>query len=414
MIKKVGLNPVKTAAVLLGQTKRQILLSRIKRTVSLEEAHYDALYQPVIEQFVEFAQVLPRQVGGKLGGLMDCGLVRANLALQALQEENNPQDALYTYVIFTTALLRDLSKLISQQQVMICDQDGQYLSDWLPFEGSLLARADFYKVRFLDDRWLSLGKAAAPLLARQIMPEVGFLWIAENFELFQRWLSVFTGEGSRELEPIRHLLELTEKEIDHEIHKLHLPDLPIEVTYPQETALGENFLAWLAEGVEKNTLAVNQPDAFIHALESGEIFLDKQIFNLFCQRYALRVDWLTILKQVNRLGLTKPGINPEGELFYANYHEKVVKSKMSYFLTGQPSDAKKNSRSGASKTGLAKVLQGTLINRPELITAKLTKIQAQPLLSLKQVTPPEQSAQLSERSQLAGYLKRVEVKQLKK
>src|SRR5262245_40793971 len=114
-----SLYPIKTARFLLAQTKRQLLVEKIKKNCGLEESHFATLYQPVIDHFAEFVQALPMQRGGKIGSMLDYGLIRAGLVLQAYQgqfqgqasqgqpsqgQSDNKGDALIGYALFTIAL----------------------------------------------------------------------------------------------------------------------------------------------------------------------------------------------------------------------------------------------------------------------------------------------------------------------
>jgi hypothetical protein len=408
---KVSLYSVKTADALLGHTKRQLLIARIKKSTDLEEAYFETLYMPVIERFAEFVQALPYIKGGKRGGLLDYGLVRAALVSQAyVGETGKKADPLYTYAIFTVALLRDIGKVVSQQKVMISDAQGQFLAEWLPFAEPLTDKAQYYKIRVLDDRWLLLGQAVTPLLARQLMPVMGFSLIAEDYELLQKWMGVLLGSGTIEGDLFLNLLQLVEKQLDAELEKLQIPPLslePIEPEEPEKTKSGEDFLEWLNDALEKDKIPRNQADSAIHALETGEIFLDIKLFQLFCQQYAHRTDWLTVLQQFNRLGLTK-GIQGEGQVekFYANYPDSAVKSRMPYFLTSEPKGLG-GSGGGAPKTGLNKVLQGVVVTRTELLNLKFGQLGISQL-GLQPVIPviPGVTNKVDMRAKLSEYLER--------
>ncbi len=401
--RKAGLYVVKTAEYLLAQSKRQILVTKIRQNCGLREERYDQLYQPVITAFVEFVQSLPFYPRGKLGGLMDYGLVRAGLALQLCKEEPSFNDPFAAYAIFTVSLLRDIGRVLSQQRILICDAQGQFLSEWQPFGASLVEKADFYKIRYSDDRWLALGQTASPLLARQLIPEIGFSLLAGNNDLLQKWLNILLGNRLTEGDPLQNLLQLLDQQLEDELNKAQLPDLPMEITHPEETALGEEFLAWLSENLENGELTIGQADSWVHDLDSGALFLDKQVFNLFCQRYGSRTDWVTVLRQFNLIGLTRrPKEDGKLEKFYANYDNSAIKTRVSYFLTGGSSSSKES----AKTTGLRKVLEGITLTRPELLGVNLKRVAKSPQLSLQPVESSSSESAASQNDKLTEYLER--------
>src|SRR5271155_3653414 len=74
--------PVWPSNRLLAATRLQSLLHEIQQQSALPEAHFKALYRPVINQFAEFVQVIPDEPQGVLGGLFNLGMARAVLALR--------------------------------------------------------------------------------------------------------------------------------------------------------------------------------------------------------------------------------------------------------------------------------------------------------------------------------------------
>ena len=57
---------------------------------------------------------------------------------------------------------------------MITDEDGQYLTEWRPFVGSMLGLGTHYKFYPISSAYQRLNDQVTSILARQIMPESGF------------------------------------------------------------------------------------------------------------------------------------------------------------------------------------------------------------------------------------------------
>lgn len=379
--------PVLAAADLLVHPRRRFLLDKIKHNTYLDEENYDLLYQPLIKELVEFVQLLPYHSGGIPGSLMDYSLERGELALrlyhQQVQEEPNPLEA---YALFSAALLQDVGKVMSQQKVLICDEGGIVQAEWLVCQGSLLEKAEYYKVRILEDELLGLAQAVTPVLARQIMPPLGFTWIWDNHFIFRLWLAMLTGEGSSIGGMLIDILQLVYKMLDQEHLKNNFPPPDAEITDPEETALGEEFLAWLKDQLRNGNI-INDPASPAHILPNGDLFLEAPLlFKNFCENYAKRVDWVVVAKKFNYLGLTKlSGSDVKFEQYYAKYPESIAReqSAKGLFLN------QTRGLSGVPGSSLAKVRQGMVIEKKNLgmLFAK-DQIPNVSAVNLQPVTPP--------------------------
>lgn len=375
------LYPVVSSKVLLSHAKRRLLLEKVRRDSKLEnEEQYSLVYRALIESFVEFVQALPATIGGKPGRLMDEGLERGQLALQYYWNEAKGEDPLYAYMIFSAALLLDIGKVVSQQKVIISDKQGYFMDEWVPYSGSLLEKAEYYKLRFLGDRWVDLGKTVAPVLARQLMPELGFLWLSQNYAYFQMWLAVLAGEQGSERNPLSLLLQLIKERLRSQLLEDQLPLLPIEVIKPEETLQGEKFLAWLSEGLQDKTILVNEANAAVHGLNNNQVFLEwPKIARLFDQR----VDAVTLRRELNYLGFTKlSGDDYKFEKFFAKYPENLAAERAVTFLA-QTRQQQAPFKPGPQMIREGVVLQNTLRLNLSVPPANLQPVAAtQPTSSL--------------------------------
>jgi hypothetical protein len=357
----VVLYPVlKADDLLLTDFKRRRFIRKINEYTGLEHSLYQTLYETTIVRFVELVQALPYQNGGIPGGLMDYSLEHAVAAIRHYHESAEGDfSPLYAYALFTAALFQNVGKIISQQTVMISDAEGKFIAEWLPFEGSLLAvKAKYYKFRRLDSRWVKLGQSAAPLLARQCMPEPGFEWIASDSEIFSLWMAVLRGEKEQSGEflnglQLSNLIGLRAK-------KDRLPPLMVSPTRPVQTAAGEDFVAWLNAGLNDGSILVNTSDASVHISAQGELLLEAGIFQEFCKVYGRSTGWAVVCKQFNMLGLTKSdGENVEFEKFFSKAPVTISNENIAlanptgFFNTGTVSIA-------------AMVREGLIVTRPSL------------------------------------------------
>lgn len=361
-ISQVQLYPVLTfSELLLTDPMRRHFLEKLKKYSGLEESLHQTLYEITITQFAELVQILPAQFGGKPCSLMDGSLERASTALRHYHQSTGANFShLYAYALFTAALFQDVGKIISQQAVMLSDEEGKFIAEWSAFAGSMVTlKAKYYKLRPIDDQWISLGQSVTPLLARQYMPPLGFEWIASDYKIFSLWMGVLTGEAESEGE-LLHWLQLSHKLIRLLPQRDRLKSLEVNPTRPIQTALGEDFLSWLIAGLADGTIPVNADDANVHVLAEGGILLEPGIFQLFSKIYGRSSNWTVICKQFNMLGITKlSGDDYEFEKFFSKSMETL-----------SVENAIRNPKGGMFFGGNINVVSGANIMREGLVVAK--------------------------------------------
>jgi len=307
--------------LLLDNPKRQYFLNSIAQYTGIERSLYQALYETTITRFVELVQAIPHHSGGKPASLMDYSLERATTILRHYRQSAGAEfSPLYAYALFTAALFQEVGRVISQQAVVISDEEGKYISEWSPFEGSLVAlKAAYYKLRPIGNQWISLGQSVTALLARQCMPAPGFEWIASDYKILALWMGILTGDKEKEGE-LLHWLSLAYKPFNlggdgGGRSGERLTELEIKTTRPAETVLGEEFLAWLSEGLAAGIISVNSSDASVHILTNG-MMLEPAIFEKFCQIYG-RSNGAVINRQVAMLAGPLSGSDVVWQQFFA-------------------------------------------------------------------------------------------------
>lgn len=371
--------PILDAQQLLSHPRRQLLLKKIAHACGLSATEHDALYTGLITQFVEFSQAIPSMIGGKLGGLMDDALERCNMVLQIYQEnEQNKFDTRYAYALFSAALLLDVGKIITQQKIIISDEQGGYLDEWNPFTGCI-NHGNYYRMRPLGGSGVILGRYVTPILARQLMPEVGFLWIEDDYKLFQMWLAMLlddTMAGGL----LAHLLNLCVQRLEELRPKKEelLPPLAIVAREACETEHGDDFVDWLTQGLESKKITVNQPGSKIHIVDEG-MFLESRIFDDFCKGYDKCKNAAVVIKQFNDLGFTRlSGADLQLKRYFFESSEARAKTSTRennrYFLR----------QTAATRAALdAKhIREGLLVARPDLFHLPQPSSLSQQLISV--------------------------------
>lgn len=202
-----GSLPVVPAERLLSQGDRPALRRRIDRLLSVPRPQLETLFHGAILGYARFVQQLPASEAhhhAGAGGMLDHGLEVVANALALRRGHLLPQGAeperlargqdLWTYAVFTAALLHDIGKPAVDQRVLMLDARQRPLGTWDPWQGPMGHRALWYRVEFVRDRARGLHERVAPLLARFIVPAAGLAWLASDREVLAAWVATISGD----------------------------------------------------------------------------------------------------------------------------------------------------------------------------------------------------------------------------
>lgn len=292
--------PILTADALLSAAKYQKIISNIPKLVDLQDKEFAILYQQLISNFAQFVQLIPLSNDADLGSLLEIGLFRALAIIQ-----NDTIDPLMTYVLFSASLLFDIGSLTHDRTIIISKEDGTFIKEWAPHKGEMQpSDGGYYRIRHGGNKSLWLSRNLTPILARQLMPTIGFNWIAEDPAAFDIWLSILLNHKEKESNEFKMSFKQVNKKI-HEKPALIQPTLPknIQLLEPQATALGEEFLNWLENGIKNKTIEVNGYNADIHVIENGLFLEMPSTVEKFCLQSALKPSVTQVTAQLKKIGL---------------------------------------------------------------------------------------------------------------
>lgn len=185
----------------LADSRRQILLQKMKELCALEPSRYESLCQLLIHNLVDYGQNLPETVNSyyaQPGGLVDLALNRTEAALSLLQEfmiqdETNAiteEQKLWQYALYSAAILRGIGKLYIDYRIDLFDNNGQLLQGWNPLFESLTNTGSYYDYELLKESDIEFRRRLNILLAKQLIPSSGFSWIASNSHVLAVWLAL--------------------------------------------------------------------------------------------------------------------------------------------------------------------------------------------------------------------------------
>lgn len=318
---------VLSAESLLASDYHQELLQRLFAAISLNQDDYDLLFKPLITNFAECVQMIPVNIGGKLGGLLNQSLNRAIRFVELIMKDSNhlSLDPAYIYAAFSATLLKNIYYLYENKKIAISNQDGSFISWWNPLEEFIKDKGQYYKIRSC---YTGIASNAINLLfAKNLMPEIGFLWIIEDARIFAFWVALLTQEdleGSMVVPTFILNLFKELRDLDLQL-EVALP-AELEILDPEDTRLGEEFWEWLKKSVYTNELEINQKDGLIYHVNEG-LFLDyPEIFKAFNNFGNKPGEWIVVYKQFNALGLTKlSGYDKRFEQYFTESPNAVSK-----------------------------------------------------------------------------------------
>ncbi len=186
--------PILRASELLDQ--RQEAVKRLHGGSALSETQFRVLFWPLLLAFAESVQTLPKgEPGQRL--ILDLRLQRAERVLRrrrgvilppgADSEQVARAEDLWTYAVFSIALLRQLAREMDFWKITLWSAHDQPLGCWAPHKAAKglawVKEAQFYR---LERATLSRGDWT-PLMVGALMPQAALNWLWREPEVFDVW-----------------------------------------------------------------------------------------------------------------------------------------------------------------------------------------------------------------------------------
>lgn len=195
--------PVLLPLDLLGQRTKQI--NTIQQFAGVPKAHWRSLYLDAILAFAAYVQQLPASEAhhhSGAGGLLDHSLEvvihslrirRGHLLPQGADaEEITAKKDVWTYAVFSSALLHDVGKPLMDQIVTLYDKQGRDMGVWDALTTPMTG-AGWYRIRYRNERQYRLHERAALLLAKLVLPIPALNWLAADRTVLSTWLAAVSG-----------------------------------------------------------------------------------------------------------------------------------------------------------------------------------------------------------------------------
>lgn len=276
-----GLLPVLSAHDLIGQAQCEAIFKQLRACVGVSEAHFEVLYERFVYRYIEFVQLIPSQQGGALASLMHEGLARGLLAIEgylANQPDKTEGDPLYLYALFTAGLLFDVHKVMTDYKITLTTEEGKFVDYWYPLEGSMVGKGEYYKLYPRQPIYQRLDRPLVLLLARDIVPELGYMWLSSDMKVYADWLDALRGEQSGGV-IVEYLLTLMKWE-DILARAETFEKVPVHAKVATATQQGDAFLAWLKAEIERGNIPQNSTEPGIHHVDEG-VFIEHRVFQQY-------------------------------------------------------------------------------------------------------------------------------------
>ena len=287
---------------LLSYPSLNATLLKLDKMLNFSKQESQFLWTPLLNNFADFVQIFPTYYGGPLQGLLVQGLQRSILGLEYLihHETSQATSKLERYAVCSAMLLSNIRQVVIGHKCIVTESKGSFKENWDPYRGPICDRGDFYKIHPRAQFYASLIGHIDLILARQLMPEEGFSWIASDYEIFSDWLNTLTGQYSGGAGKIAHILRFI-KENTSQLPVISLDSLDIEVLDSPDTAHADDFFNWIRQHLDSGKLSINAADSMIHTTEAGMFVQLERLGQMYLEQGKKGVSLALLLEQFQNL-----------------------------------------------------------------------------------------------------------------
>lgn len=411
-----------SAHELLACPKRQELLEKLNESNLLEPTRYHSIGLRLIHNLVNYCQRLPETENSYYahpGGLFDHALNRTEAAMSlwrqhtALTKETVTEDqALWSYVLFSASLLKDVGKLQTDFCVNLYDTNGQLLTPWNPLLESMIAIGSYYHHQFQASHDEAFRYRLTILFSKLLMPSSGFSWIASNPRVLNVWLGLLanddeSGSGTlkailsraddiaiqRELNAL--LLKMQKASAGHRAPRIGtFVDVPPESNSAKQNA-GIKFIRWVQKELALGNLIINKGPLRI---VPGGMIMSDHLYKLFVQSHPEYKKWQIIRHGFISLGMYK--ISRDGAVVLRNDLDHLADMENSTMLDRASVLLPDEVKMLDASTG--KVRNVSAVEIVHIMFANEAKKDAEPLLEWRTPPSPEHTHILTTNGIISG------------
>ncbi len=322
---------------LLADERRQDLLQKITDHSGFDAARFESRCLNLIHHLVNHCQALPEtstRYYAHPGGFLDHALNRTEAALALFRQfvttdeggELSNEQQLWLYALFSAGLLQGIGRLCLDYRVELFNAHKVLIKDWNPLLESLRSAGNYYHFEFEKLENDAFRRRLNLLLARQLMPEAGFAWIASHAEVLAIWLALLNedAQAAGTLGAIliradaiaiqRYLFENIGPDAGHRgtgrPNRLStFIDAAAGSLVDKERAMGVEFVKWLMQKLASGQIMINKAPLL---MVPGGLIMSPDMFKWFVREHPDYKNWQAAQTAFLTLGLHKVG--PDGSV----------------------------------------------------------------------------------------------------
>lgn len=183
--------PVRSPEELLAEPARVVVIRQIKTLASATDDHFEQIYMGALKRWAAYVQELPASEAhhhAHQGGLLDHSLDVARRALLIRRQYMLPAGAppevttrladRWTFAAFAAALLHDVGKPATDQEIVLYSSDGENVGAWNPWSGPMPPGYRYF-MQFRSTREYRNHETAGAFLAAQFLPPEAIEWLGQ-------------------------------------------------------------------------------------------------------------------------------------------------------------------------------------------------------------------------------------------
>lgn len=199
------LQPCLSGREIAQQAMSRPYLNNIQQLVSAPHDVYQTLYEATLYRFMEFCQAMPLEMNLAPYSLLHKHLELAVAVLKlrrgymlptnADSEAIAEQEPLWTYALFSLALLERLHHLQEDRSVDLYKNPNERIGIWHPFVGRLYEPDTYYQLKSHPQILRVPAKTLQIAIARKMIPSVAMRWLSGYPDIFHDWFAALTQEN---------------------------------------------------------------------------------------------------------------------------------------------------------------------------------------------------------------------------
>lgn len=332
-----NLTKMQKPATLLAEEKRLKLVKQIRELTALEDSRYESCCAVLLANLVNYCQLLPETANSyysQPGGVVDFALNRTEAALSLFKEfmvvgpdeTLSDEQRLWQYALLSAGLLQGIGKLFVDYEVNLLDSNNQVLKQWNPLLESLTNTGTQYAYEFEKEGDVDFRRRLNLLLAKALMPQSGFDWIASDEQVLAVWLALLHEDlrsagtlgalliRANAIAIHRYILEFMgkghgQRTLPYGRAGTFSGGTPESIT-DKELAIGVEVLNWLNKSLEEGKIMINKAPLY---MVPGGMLMSREMFNMFMRDHPGYTSLQAVQNGFMALGLhaVGPDGNPE-------------------------------------------------------------------------------------------------------